>query len=449
MLRSLFIIYLTGHRLWRWARRRFTPMGLAALLALGITALFGLDTNQTMAYQLFTLLASLWLVALIGICLVRPRFTGERKLPKYATVGQPFSFQLKINNPAGKWRRGWHIIEEAPKPDLRFDAFRDVRGGEGTSGKNVSLFWVYRRFRRFVANHDPFQFQEIPLPDLPPKSFGQTRIELTPLIRGPLHLGGIKVANTDPLGFMRRISRSPAEQTVMVLPKRYSLPPIELPGSRRHQPGGVALAGSVGESEEFVAMRDYRSGDPLRRIHWKSWAKVGKPIVKEYQEEFFVRHALILDTFQNAPTSDRFEEAVSLAASFASTVSTQESLLDLMFVGPEAYVFTVGRGVAHTDRMLEILASVQPCRDKTFDSLWPLILRRAGLLSGCICILLDWDEARQSLIGKMHALGLPMKVLVVMEEHGGPALDPGPMAAELGAFHHLVPGRIEQGVTGL
>ena len=419
------------------------------MLALGITALFGLDTNRTMAYQLFTLLAALWLVAIIGFMAARPRFTGERKLPKFATVGQPFSYLVKVNNLSKTWRRGWHIVEETPKPKLRFDDFKALRRGNGASGRDISLFWVYRRFQRFIKLNYPFPLQTVPLPDLPPKSFGQTRIDLTPTVRGPLHLGGIKVAGHDPLGFLRRIAQSPGAQTVMVLPKRYSLPPIELPGSRRHQPGGVALAGSVGESEEFVAMRDYRPGDPLRRIHWKSWAKVGKPIVKEYQEEFFVRHALILDTFLDAPTSDRFEEAISLAASFASTVSTQESLLDLMFVGPEAYVFTVGRGVAHTDRMLEILASVQPCRDKPFTSLWPLILRRAGLLSGCICILLDWDETRQNLIGKMRGLGLPMKVLVVKEDNGGPSLDPGPMAVEPGAFHHLVPGRIEQGVAVL
>ena len=82
-------------------------------------------------------------------------------------------------------------------------------------------------------------------------------------------------------------------------------------------------------------MRDYRPGDPLRRIHWRSWAKTDKPIVKEYQDEFFVRHALILDTFQKEAYGDVFEEAISVAASFACTMGTQDSLLDLMFIGTE------------------------------------------------------------------------------------------------------------------
>ena len=65
------------------------------------------------------------------------------------------------------------------------------------------------------------------------------------------------------------------------------------------------MASSVGESEEFVSLRDYRRGDPMRHIHWKSWAKTGKPIVKEFQDEFFVRHALILDTFAGGEQSGR------------------------------------------------------------------------------------------------------------------------------------------------
>ena len=38
-----------------------------------------------------------------------------------------------------------------------------------------------------------------------------------------------------------------------------------------------------------------------------------------------------------------------------------------MFVGPEAYCFTSGRGVGHVEQMLEILASVQMCREKNFE----------------------------------------------------------------------------------
>ena len=107
----------------------------------------------------------------------------------------------------------------------------------------------------------------------------------------------------------------PLPQSILILPKRHPLPAFQLPGAVKYQQGGVSMASSVGESEEFVALREYRAGDPLRRLHWKSFAKFGKPIVKEFQDEFFVRHALLLDTFGAHATTDLFEDAVSVAAS--------------------------------------------------------------------------------------------------------------------------------------
>ena len=238
---------------------------------------------------------------------------------------------------------------------------------------------------------------------------------------------------------MQALRRLPLPQSLIVLPRRYPVPDLGLPGTRKYQPGGVALASSVGDSEEFVALRDYRPGDPLRRIHWKSWARVGKPVAKEYLDEFFVRHALVLDTFGAADGDPAFEEAVSVAASIAVSIDTQESLLDLMFVGPEAYCFTAGRGLGHTDRMLEVLASVGVCRDRPFAALHHAVLERLGTLSGCVCVLLAWDAPRRALIGALRALGTPTRVFVVTAPD---AAVPG-LPADA---RHLVAGRIREGL---
>jgi len=64
----------------------------------------------------------------------------------------------------------------------------------------------------------------------------------------------------------------------------------------------------------------------------------------------------VLDTFSEEPFSEAFEEAVVCGASFACAIRTQESLLDLLFVGAQAYCFTSGRGLAHVEQILEILA---------------------------------------------------------------------------------------------
>jgi uncharacterized protein (DUF58 family) len=207
----------------------------------------------------------------------------------------------------------------------------------------------------------------------------------------------------------------------------------------------VALASNVGQSEEFVSLRDYRYGDPLRHIHWRSWAKTGKPVVKEFEDEFFVRHALVLDTFIDEPQSELFEEAVSVAASFACTVLTQESLLDLLFVGPQSYCFTAGRGLAQADHMLEILASVQPCLDQSFATLDHLVLNHASSVSGCICVFLEWDSLRQNLVQKLRALGVPVLVLLLVPAGKTHLVQPQPFDS----FHILELGKVEQGLSNL
>jgi uncharacterized protein (DUF58 family) len=269
------------------------------------------------------------------------------------------------------------------------------------------------------------------------------RLEVTPLRRGVLRFDAVAVACPDAFGLFRTFVRVPLAGSLLILPKRYFLPPMELPGQLKYQHGGVALAASVGESEEFVSLRDYRPGDPVRHIHWPSWAKTGEPIVKEFQDEFFTRHALILDTFLPVAASEVFEEAVSVAASLACTVQAQESLLDLMFVGPEAYCFTMGRGVGHLEQLLEILASVQPCCDREFRSLFQLVLRHAGELSGCLCVFVEWDEQRKEFVRHLREMGVPLMVFVVTEA-GAPQLQPGPMAGEPERFRRLEVGKVAE-----
>lgn len=275
------------------------------------------------------------------------------------------------------------------------------------------------------------------------------RAELIPLRRGVLRFNGVTLARPDPLGLFRGFTTVPSSQATLVLPRRYPLPTIALPGTMKYQAGGIALASNVGQSDEFVALREYRHGDPLRHIHWRSWAKFGKPVVREFEDEFFVRHALVLDTFSDHPRTEVFEEAVSVAASFAYSVRTQESLLDLLFVGPQSYCFTAGRGLARSDQMLEILASVQTCRDHLFLELEKLVLNHVNVVSGCICVLIAWDVERQKFVEKLLALAVPVLVLIIVPAGHGKSLDPEPMRERPDQFHVLEVGKIEAGLAKL
>ena len=422
--------------------RRCTRAGSLALGVLGAAVVIGLDTNRTVGYQVFTLVLALVVLSAASSLVFRGRFAVRRILPRFASAGVPVTYRLAITNQTGRRQDGLVLLEELTDPRPSFEEFVTARE-PGEERRN----WFDRQvgYPRWAWLVSQKRGAVIPPRPLPPLDVGETEVtlEITPLRRGHLRFQGVTLARPDPLGLVQALKSITLPQSLLVLPKRYPTAEIRIAGTRKYQPGGVALASTVGDSEEFVSLRDYRPGDPMRRIHWKSFARVGRPVVKEYLDEFFVRHALVLDTFTSHAGDPVFEEAVSVAASIAISMQTQESLLDLMFVGPEAYCFTAGRGVAHTEQLLEVLACVGPCRDKPFRALHHAVLDRHDALSGCVCVLLGWDDARQELVRHLEALGTPTRVLVVGQRE---TLD---RLALPGHVHRLEVGRIAEGLACL
>ena len=444
LYKPIFWGYRATSGLWYWARRRFTPAGQALVVALMVAGALGVDIENSQTYQSFALLLALLLLAFNCSFWFRGRFSATRTLPRVGTAGQPLPYRVQVKNLTANNQTGLTLLENLADPRPTFDDWLRFQLAEG---RRVQPFRVSQRRSR-----NPFRLaklKEAEIPPMLPQGVAEAHGEILPLRRGILTFTGVTVARPDPLGLFRSFIRVPAPQTVLILPKRYVLPPVALPGSLRYQEGGVALAAHVGSSEEFVALRDYRHGDPLRHIHWRSWAKTGKPIVKEYEDEFFVRHALVLDTFDEEPNSEVLEEAVSVAASFACTILTQESLLDLLFVGNQSYCFTAGRGLASSDQMLEILASVKNCADQPFEVLEHLVLNHVSVVSGCICVLQRWDTARRRFIRKLKELGVPLLVLVIVPPGGGISGAGGPLADAPGTLHVLEVGKIEEGLRKL
>jgi uncharacterized protein (DUF58 family) len=434
--------FLLASRTQSTIARRLTPAGKLVAAALIGAMVFGPNTRLTVSYQAFTLLLALLVLAAL-LSVRGPRgLEARRRLPRFGTVGEPLTYRVQVRNPGGAARAGLTLLEdlEDPRPDFATFAAAHEPGEAKRNWFDRKV--AYHRWAWLIEQNQKLEVAEHVVPTVPPRTTVEVSVTAMARRRGRSRFRGLSVARPDPLGLVRALRPQALPDTLVILPRRYSLPPLELPGVRRYQPGGITMATSVGDSEEFLSLRDYRPGDPLKRIHWRSLARTGKPIVREYQDEFFVRHGLVLDTFV-ALATPVFEDAVSVAASFAAAVHTQDSLLDLMFVGTEAYVFTAGRGVGHEDRMLEVLAEVRPCHDRDFATLHRLVAERHGLLSGLVCVLVAWDDARRALVDHLRALGVPSLVLVVSDDAGLDA------ALEAAGARRLVPGRIGEGLARL
>jgi uncharacterized protein (DUF58 family) len=444
LFKFLYRLYRFSSGRWYWAKRRFTRAGLAVLGAFILAALLAPDSDNNVTYQVLPLLLFLLALSFCWSWPFKARFTATRLLPRFGTAGCPLHYRIVVKNRSSKPYRGLALLENLADPRPSFEDFMAMERAEQRALRSFRFSESQRRTSFRLAT-----VKEASVLPVAPNEEVEVQVELTPLRRGVLRFTGVTLARPDLLGLVRAVATLPLPQSVLILPRRYPVPSIALPGTAKYQEGGVALASSVGQSDEYVALRDYRHGDPLRHIHWRSWARVGKPVVKEFEDEFFVRHALVLDTFMDHQHSEVFEEAVSVAASFACTLPTQESLLDLLFVGPQSYCFTAGRGVAHVEQMLEILASVHACTDQPFRALEHLVLSHVKAVSGCICVLVAWDEERRSFVEKLRGLGLPVRVLVIVQPGGNRLLDPGPLRDEPERFSVLEAGQVEPGLARL
>jgi uncharacterized protein (DUF58 family) len=436
-------IYRPTSSLWYWASRRFTLPGLCVAGGFVVAGGVGTDIENTVTYQIFALLLAFLLLAFLCSRFFSAKFSATRSLPRFGTAGQPLHYRVLVKNLTKHPQKGLTLLEDLDDPRPPFEEWLAVNLAES---RRAHPFRITER--RKISPFKLVNLKEAEVPAMLPGAETEVRVELTPLRRGILRFKGVTLARPDPVGLFRSFVKVSAKQNVLILPKRHLLPPIALPGTMRYQEGGVALAANIGRSEEFVSLREYRHGDPMRHIHWRSWAKVGKPIVKEFEDEFFVRHALVLDTFTDEPRSEILEEAVSVAASFACAVLTQESLLDLLFVGAESYCFTAGRGIAHADQMLEILASVKACGDKSFSTLEHLVINHISVVSGCICVLQQWDDARQKFVEKLRTLGVPVLVLLIVRP-GEAKPDAGTLRDAPESFHVLEIGKIAEQLARL
>jgi uncharacterized protein (DUF58 family) len=208
--------------------------------------------------------------------------------------------------------------------------------------------------------------------------------------RGEHHLDPFTAAALVPLHLANGPKIESSGVRFLVVPKIANVVRVTTSLASRHQPGGVALASKTGESMELLGVRPYRPGDPLRHLHARTWARVGTPVVREYQEEYFSRVGVVLET---AIEDERvLEAAVSLAAGVIAHLSRGEALIDLLVVGETVHNLTIGRSLGFLEQALDVLACVEPARESIdADRLASRLAAHLSRLSCVVVVAPSWD----------------------------------------------------------
>ncbi|MGH8970238.1 MAG: DUF58 domain-containing protein [Actinomycetes bacterium] len=222
-------------------------------------------------------------------------------------------------------------------------------------------------------------------------------------VRGRYQLGPLSIRLTDPFG-MCELNRSfNRRDTLVVTPQVHNLPLVQIAsewtGSGESRSRSVASAG-----EDDAATREYRQGDDLRRVHWRSTARFGQLMVRREEQPWQSRCTLLLDTRSGAHRgegpSSSFEWAVAAAASVGVHLVRHgfhvRLLTDTGGSVASAAHDADGVGSDFEGALLDGLAVVEPSPNQTFGDATSA-LRRGGGDGLLVAVLgsLRPDEAHQ------------------------------------------------------
>jgi uncharacterized protein (DUF58 family) len=202
----------------------------------------------------------------------------------------------------------------------------------------------------------------------------------------------------------------------------------------------VALASKTGESMDLKGVRPYRKGDRVRDLSARTWARTGKPAVREYQEEYFTRVGVILDcaapqrpSARSARFEETFEAAVSLTAGVVAHLGRGDALVDLLVTGGEIHALTLGRSLGFLEQALDHLALAEPAASVDRRKLLQLLAPYLSRLSAVVMVVDGWDGAREEFVRGVEKSGVRVHCVAVGDavSAGGPARSV-PVASILG-----------------
>ncbi len=212
-------------------------------------------------------LDALLLLLLLADFLLTPspaRATLDRVLPERVGLSRPFERRLRLAcRGAGGLLAEAH--EEFPAPfrvlsRSRSGALVPALAGDPSGGADEGRF----------AREGSLELARVYRSDL----------------RGPFAFGRIRLRLRGPLGLLERQTRFEGVQGIAVEPALPHLrQTLELAASERWQDLGVKVLRRFGGEREFESLREYTSGDDVRRIDWKAFARRGKPMVRRYEVE--------------------------------------------------------------------------------------------------------------------------------------------------------------------
>ena len=325
----------------RWAcgcaplvRYRYGRPGLIYLALTFALCAVAVDTGDNLSYLSAALLASLLACSMAMSAANIRGIEVSRKLPGHIFAGEPSPVTVSLSQK--KRGGGSFAIEVAP-------VSRD------------------RRSRTPVSNW---------LAHLAPRRTMRFDTSISVERRGVHKLGAIELATRFPLGLVEASLKAGDEEEVLVLPRLGRINREVLAALSGPEAPWVQHMMPRPARGDFKSLREYRHGDNVRFVHWRTSARMGKLYVKEFEREETDRVLILFESFAGDGEAEaRFEKAVSFTATLAELFLKEGIFYSFASCNAELVQspFDVGPGQFYN--VLESLAIAVPAQRPTIGEL--------------------------------------------------------------------------------
>ena len=369
----------------RAALSGLTTRGRCLLAAGAAAALCAVALGERDLLRVAVLLVALPLVAAAAVARTRFRLSCSRTIaPARVPVGQPAEASLRLEN-VSYLPTGLLLLEDEVPYTL---------GGRP----------------RFTVNW------------IGPGQHRTVRYPIRSDARGRYRIGPLRLRLADPFGLVELTRSFTAVDTLTVVPAVHPLPPVRLGGA--WESGGESVSRSAAiRGDDDAATREYRNGDDLRKVHWRSTARVGKLMVRREERPWQSRATVLLDTRSAAHRGDgpgsSFEWAVSAVASVGVHAARRGFSVHLI---TDAGLAAGGADVSDEGILLDHLAEVTLSRNQGLEAA-AAPLRGAEGLGTVIAVLGLLDAGQASLLASTRP-PTDVSVAVLVDANGWLGLSP-------------------------
>ena len=262
--------------------RLLTARGRLFVIGGLVIVLVAMAAGQRDVMRIGLLLVALPVIAGVLVARARLRMSCERSIePAHVALGSPMLGRITLGQD-GRLPAGILLLEDTVPREL---------------GSRP----------RFLVDKADLRWQRV------------VEYPLLGRVRGRFSTGPLRVRTTDPFGLVTLDRQFVATSDVLVTPQIVPLPAIRTTG------GG----GSTGEArphrigvvgQEDALVREYRQGDDVRRIHWRSTAKRGELMVRREEQAWDPSASIVLDSRASAHAGHGMQNSIEWAISAAASI---------------------------------------------------------------------------------------------------------------------------------